>query len=44
MNREQKILTREPKLPGKIPEPINENVVEYYMLFKSVDNSSKIDK
>jgi hypothetical protein len=44
MNKESKILTREPKLPGKAAEAYNENVVEYYMLFKSVDNSSKIDK
>jgi len=44
MNKESKILTREPKLPGKAAEPQNENVVEYFMLFKKVDNSSKIDK
>jgi hypothetical protein len=25
-------------------KPINENVMEYYMFFKSVDNSSKIGK
>jgi hypothetical protein len=44
MNKESKILTREPKLPNRPVEPINENVIEYYMFFKSVDNSSKIDK
>ena len=44
MNKESKILTREPKLPNKQPEPINENIIEYYMFFKSVDNSAKIDK
>ena len=44
MNKESKILTREPKLPNKQPEPVNENIIEYYMFFKSVDNSAKIDK
>lgn len=44
MNKESKILTREPRLPGRAVESFNENIVEYFMLFKAVDNSSKIDK
>ena len=45
MNKESKILTREPKLSNKAAdESFDDKVVEYFMFFKAVDNSSKIDK